>query len=83
MGTLKGKLFLLGLGKDMMKQMKGNDSGKSGGLGEMIPSGDGLVQMLGGFSILRLASLAGMAGITFTKEQLLDINAKLNKIKKK
>jgi beta-galactosidase len=41
------------------------------------------MQMLGGFSILRLSSLMSMAGLTFTKEQLLDINAKLNKIKKK
>lgn len=70
MGTLKGKLFLLGLGKELMGQMKGK-------------AGDGLMQMLGGFSILRLSSLMSMAGLTFTKEQLLDINAKLNKIKKK
>lgn len=48
-----------------------------------MPSGDGLMQMLGGFSILRIASMASMANITFTKEQLLDINKKLNKIKKK
>jgi beta-galactosidase len=41
------------------------------------------MQMLGGFSILRLSSMVGMAGITITKEQLLDINAKLNKVKKK
>ena len=81
MDSLKGKLFLLGLGKDLMKQMKGSGSG--GGMADMMPSGDGLMQMLGGFSILRLTSLMSMAGITFTKEQLLDINAKLNKIKKK
>ena len=56
---------------------------KKGGMGDMMPSGDGLMQMLGGFSILRIASMASMANITFTKEQLLDINKKLNKIKKK
>ncbi len=81
MGTLKGKLFLLGLGKELMGQMKGKAGG--GGMADMMPAGDGLMQMLGGFSILRLSSLMSMAGLTFTKEQLLDINAKLNKIKKK
>ena len=81
MGTLKGKLFLLGLGKELMGQMKGKAGG--GGMTDMMPAGDGLMQMLGGFSILRLSSLMSMAGLTFTKEQLLDINAKLNKIKKK
>ncbi|MBQ7888726.1 MAG: glycoside hydrolase family 2 protein [Erysipelotrichaceae bacterium] len=82
LASLKGKLVLMGLAKDVMKQMKSSDK-KKGGMGDMMPSGDGLMQMLGGFSILRIASMASMANITFTKEQLLDINKKLNKIKKK
>jgi hypothetical protein len=40
-------------------------------------------QMLGGFTVLRLTSMMGMANISFTKEELLKINAKLNKIKRK
>ena len=43
---------------------------------------DAMMQMMGGFTFLRLAGMIGTMGINFTKEQLLDINAKLNKIKK-
>jgi hypothetical protein len=39
--------------------------------------------MLGGFTFLRLLNMAGgMMGFEMTKEQLLDLNAKLNKIKR-
>ena len=38
--------------------------------------------MLGGFTVLRMTSMLGMANISFTKEELLAVNAKLNKIKK-
>ena len=38
-------------------------------------------QMLGGFTVLRLTSMMGMANISFNKEELLAMNAKLNKIK--
>jgi len=37
--------------------------------------------MVGSFTILRISSMGGMVGIEFTKEQLLDMNKKLNKIK--
>ena len=80
MSSFKGKLVMMGIAKDMMKQMKSNSKG--GGMSDMMPAGDGLLQMLGGFSILRLSSMVSMAGITVTKEQLLDINKKLNKVKK-
>ena len=43
---------------------------------------EGMMQMMGGFTFLRLAGMIGTMGVNFTKEQLLDINAKLNKIKK-
>jgi hypothetical protein len=39
---------------------------------------------MGGFTVLRLFTLmGGMMDVKFTKEQLLDLNAQLNKIKKK
>ena len=44
---------------------------------------DGVKEMMNSFTVLRLTSMAGLAGIEFTKEMLLDMNAKLNKIKKK
>ena len=39
------------------------------------------MKMVGSFTILRISSMGGMVGIEFTKEQLLDMNKKLNKIK--
>ena len=42
----------------------------------------GMMQMLGGFSVLRLTSMMGMMNISFTKEELLDINKQLNRIRK-
>lgn len=41
-----------------------------------------MMQMLGGFTVLRLTSLMGAAGISFNKEELLTLNEKLNKIQK-
>ena len=37
--------------------------------------------MMGGFTFIRLASMMGMMGVNFTKEELLEINKKLNSIK--
>ncbi len=41
-----------------------------------------MMQMMGGFTVLRLIGMLGMTGLKMNKEQLLDLNAKLNKIKK-
>ncbi len=43
---------------------------------------DALMQMMGGFTMIRLAGMIGTMGINLTKEQLLGMNAQLNKIKK-
>ena len=65
----------------MMKQMMA-----SGGEGSMMGAGfemtPALMQMMGGFTVVRLASLMGAANVKMTKEQLLGLNAMLNKIKK-
>ena len=45
-------------------------------------SGSGIMQMLGGFSVLRLTGMMGMMNISFTKEELLKMNKQLNRIKK-
>ncbi len=74
MATMQGKLLLLGMiGKFMPK--KGD---KVMGF-EM---NDSMMAMMGGFTFIRLAGMIGTMGVNFTKEQLLDINAKLNKIKR-
>ena len=44
---------------------------------------EGMMSMMGGFTVLRLITMAGgMMDIKFTKEQLLELNAQLNQIKK-
>ncbi len=76
--TMQGKILLGGL---LMKMMP---KGKDGKKGEVMgfEMNDALMSMMGGFTILRLLNMAGgMLGIEMTKEQLLDLNAKLNKIK--
>ena len=40
------------------------------------------MQIMGGFTVLRLASMIGMANVNFTKEELLKMNKKLNRIRK-
>ena len=77
MATFKGKLLFASIGKKLMKQMKGGDK-KAAGF-EMSPE---MMQMMGGFTLLRLTSMLGMMNVSFTKEELLKINKKLNKIKK-
>ncbi|MBO7156920.1 MAG: DUF4982 domain-containing protein, partial [Clostridia bacterium] len=70
-------------GMAMFQQMfsammpKGNDSLMAG-----FEMNESMMQMLGGFTFLRLAGMLGMMGINLTKEQLLGINAQLNQIKK-
>ncbi len=41
-----------------------------------------MMQMMGGFTVLRMTSMAGMMNLSFTKEELLKMNAQLNRIKK-
>ena len=78
MGTLRGKWFILRMTKTLMKQMKKNE--ESGKTGSGFKLNDSMMKMIGSFTILRISSMGGMVGIEFTKEQLLDMNAKLNKI---
>ena len=80
MATMQGKMIL---GAMMMSMMSKMDKGNAGGMAEMA-KGEGAKQMMGGFTVLRLAGMiGGFMNIEITKEQLLDLNAKLNKIKKK
>jgi len=83
LATEQGKLLFSSLAAQMMKASgrDKDDGNKKGGFAGFEMS-EGMMQMLGGFTVLRLTSLIGTAGINFTKEELLDLNAKLNKIKK-
>ncbi len=56
-------------------------AGGAGAMGfEIDPAA--MMKMLSGFTVVRLAGMVGMANITITKEQLLALNAELNKIAK-
>ena len=74
MANPQGALLIGGL----MQQMKKN----AGGMAAGFEMNEGMMQMMNGFTVIRLANLMGTAGITFTKEQLLGLNAQLNQIKK-
>ena len=51
------------------------------GMSDMMGS-PAVMQMLGGFTIPRMVGLLAMMNVSMTKEELLEINAMLNKIKK-
>ena len=77
MATLQGKMFVMGLFAKFASKMGGGEKG--GGFD--ISSMGSMMDMLGSFTLLRLAGMLGTVNIKFTKEELLDMNAKLNKIK--
>ncbi len=80
--TVQGKLLFMGM---FAKMMGGKGKGKDGepkmeAMGFEINAD--MMSMMNGFTVLRLFTLmGGMMDVKFTKEQLLDINAKLLKIK--
>ena len=80
LATMKGKMLF---GSLMMKFMGGKKDGEpKKAMGFEITSD--MMSMMNGFTVLRLLGMVGpFMGVEFTKEQLLDLNAQLNKIKKK
>ena len=88
MSCLRGKLWFAGMGMMLKKKMDASkkekkDDKKSGGFDiDMKDAGGGMMQMLGGFSVLRLTGMMGMMNVSFTKEELLKMNKQLNRIKK-
>ena len=89
MQSKRGKLWFIGVGLKIKKKMDANkrskkegEEKKSGGFEVDLKADGGLMQMLGGFTVLRLSSMMGMMNVSFTKEELLKMNKKLNRIKK-
>ena len=86
--TLRGKLWMMGLFLTMAKKMSGGKSKsadkdkkkkkKKTGNPEM---GSGVMNMIGSFTVLRFTGMLGMRNVYFTKEELLKINKKLNRIR--
>ena len=83
-GTLKGKMLFMGLMGKMLGG--GKKDGEQGGTIKAagFEVNAEMMTMMNGFTALRLFTLmGGMMDVKFTKEELLEINAKLNKIKKR
>ena len=81
MMTLRGKLWFAKVGMKIKKALTGGKKGKKAeAMGFEL--NEGMMQMLGGFTVLRMTSLMGNMNIKFTKEELLKMNKQLNKIKK-
>ena len=82
LATMKGKLLFASMFAKMMP--KGKDKGEGEAPKAMgFEINEGMMQMMGGFTVLRLTNMLGMMNMSMTKEQLLELNEKLNKIKKK
>ena len=75
MACPEGAGFVKGLAAQMMKGIGNTEMGEDA-------FGGAMMQMMGGFTVLRLAGLMGAANVKLSKEDLLGLNAMLNKIKK-
>ena len=81
LSTVRGKLIFASLMGKMLggKKDEGDEPNKVMGF-EMTAD---MMTMMNGFTVLRLITMAGgMMNAKFTKEQLLELNAQLNKIKR-
>ncbi len=82
MKSFRGKMWFIKLALKLKKKMSTSkaEDGKATAAGFEL--GEGVMKMMGGFTVLRLTSMMGMVNVSFTKEELLKLNKKLNKIKK-
>ncbi len=84
--TFRGKLWLAGLFVTLAKKMsrgtpqpKDKKKKKKTSLPEV---NGGVMNMISSFTVLRFTGMLGMRNVTFTKEELLKMNKKLNRIRK-
>ena len=83
LATTRGKLLALRIVQMVRANMKKNKGGSTGGMADMAKGmkiNKSLIDMGKGFTVKRVCM---MAGGLFTKEQILEINAKLNKNQEK
>lgn len=65
-----------------MQQFSGGEKNGAAGFGSALQN-EGMMKMMSGFTVKRLLTMMGTAGMKpLTKEQMLGINAALNRIKK-
>ena len=83
--TLRGKLWFAGLFMTLAKKQSGKNNqsdDKKKKKGKNPDMNSGVMNMISSFTVLRFTGMLGMRNISFTKEELLDMNRKLNKIRK-
>lgn len=81
MATFHGKLFLMKLGSSIMKKKPSGGEEKNSMAGFTL--NEDMIKMMSGFTVKRMLGMLGTAGLEpLTKEEILEINRKLNKIKK-
>ena len=67
----------------LVKKMKKNEKGKKKGNSNESMVNKNTIQMVKSFTVLRLTGMIGMLNVSLTKEELLSMNKKLNRIRKK
>ena len=85
--TFRGKLWFAGLFLTLAKKMsaaqpQSKDKSKKKKKAKNPEMNSGVMNMIGGFTVLRFTGMLGMRNVSFTKEELLKMNAQLNKIRK-
>lgn len=66
---------------EFIKDITGDSKNNDQDFASMLSNND-MMKMMGGFTVIRLTSMLGTMNLKVTKEQLLDLNAKLNTVKK-
>lgn len=78
MATEMGRTLIMGM---IAQMMKGKDGEEGGAKFAGFELNSGMMQLMGGFTVIRLTSLLGEEN-GLSKEQLLSLNAQLNRIPK-
>ncbi|MBR2343866.1 MAG: glycoside hydrolase family 2 protein [Clostridia bacterium] len=80
MDSFFGKMWFIRTMMKIKDKMPKSKDGKASAMGFEL--GEGIMQMMGGFTVLRLTTMMGMMDVSFTKEELLKMNKQLNRIRK-
>ena len=83
--TLRGKIWFAGLFLTLARKMSQSapkSNGRKKKKGKNPDMNADVMKMISGFTVLRFTGMLGMRNVSFTKEELLKMNAQLNKIRK-
>ena len=69
-------------GSAVLSDLFSKMSDGGGFAGFELSGSEGMMNMLGGFTVIRLSGMMGAMGVKPTREDLLDLNARLNRIPK-